>query len=188
MRLRFFFLLVIIILIFGCESKLSVKKAKIESASLVTFDPFALVSHLKVGSCQQLPITHRILSFSPIILENSDSDIFIGTIDVVLYSATNTYEVHYKEWPGIMNIDQTVFETKFAGNYHFEKSQLENAADTAVLEKIGTVSPVISNEKVKFFLKLETSLNRIVISDSILGTGRMVSSSVLFDDTCPSLF
>jgi len=96
MSFKLFILLNFCFFIFGCESKIMSNMPNKKSENNSQFDPFLMATHMTMGSCEQLPITHRVLNFSPIILKQNGTDFFIGTMDIALFSETNTYEATYK--------------------------------------------------------------------------------------------
>lgn len=184
MSFKLFILLNFVFFIIGCESKIMTNMPNKNSENISSFNPFLMATHMTMGSCEELPITHRVLNFSPIILEQNGTDFYIGTLDVALFSETKTYEATYKEWPGPANSDNTLFETKLSGSYSFEKSQIKNAPDNLVLEKIGTIAPTLNVNKVRFILTLAAPINRELAQADVIGLTLMRSSS-LFDDSCP---
>ncbi len=186
MSLNIFILFILNFFVFGCGKDMNTRSSNIDTGNITSFDPYTLTTHIKMGSCQQLPITHRMLNFLPISLENDGSDVFIGSLDLALYSESNSYEAIYRELPGVGNINQSIFELKLSGNYHFEKSSITNAPNILHLDNIGSMTPTMSSGKLKFILTLSIPINRKVTRTDIEGMTKMGSSS-LFADSCPAI-
>jgi hypothetical protein len=186
--MRILFLFLILLFTASCKNKITANtnsnNTKVTEGTMLTFDPFALATHKVTGNCQSQPILHRFLNFSPIYLQSSGTDLFVGNANVILYDATATFDLLYTEYPGQENTDQTTFSDHLTGNYHYEKSTIANAPDNLVLENIGTIIPSLSSNKISFRLKLDHDLNRAVTANEILG-GVRNGALAFFNDTCP---
>lgn len=183
-NMRFYIQLFSCFLLLSCGRVINPLNRTPKAQETARFNPFSLATHIVTGNCQQPPIKHRTIIFSPIILEKNDEDIFIGTLDIALYQDTNTYDALYREWPGASNVDQTKYEIKFSGGYYFEPPQIENTSDNLILENLGLIIPTLDTEKIKFILRFNNSINRTITNSKISGYGRMASSP-LFEDNCP---
>lgn len=149
----------------------------------VNIDVFSLTFHKQMGSCEALPISHRMLTFAPIFLSPNGTDMFIGAMEVLLDEASKTYRARYREFPSHDNIDQTVFETALTGDFEVVKATSSMANDELILENLGVVSATINSNKVGFIIKLDGDINRVVTEDE--ATGRVISSSTPFiADNC----
>lgn len=149
----------------------------------LAIDVFSLTFHKQMGSCAALPITHRVLTFAPVLLSPNGDDYFIGALDILLDEASKTYKARYREFPSQGNIDQTVFETTLTGNFEVVKTTSNTGNDELILENVGVVTATINSNKVGFILKLDGDINRVVTEDETIG--RVIYSSTPFiADNC----
>lgn len=149
----------------------------------LTIDVFSLTFHKQMGSCAALPITHRMLTFAPVLLSPNGDDYFIGTLDILLDEASKTYKARYREFPSQNNIDQTVFETALTGDFEVVKATSSTDNDELILKDLGVVSATVNSNKVGFIIKLDGDINRVVVEDETIG--RVIfSPTPLIADNC----
>lgn len=141
---------------------------------------FSLATHKQSGTCSNLPIKHRFLSFQPILLSLEGSNVFIGILELALDEDTKTYQAHYQEVPGSENTDTTVFTTNLSGSYSVSKV---NKLEILTLENLGTVVPTALGTRIIFNLKLGRAIHRQLLETSSPGLVREATSRI-FDDAC----
>jgi len=136
-----------------------------------------------MGSCENPPVAHRFIRFVPLFLTEASDDIFIGDLTLVLYDESKSYTAYYREWPGVGNTDQTLFELKFEGKYSYETSPTSPDGHFLRLTDIGQLVPSATNDKVTFILTLNKKINRPYASTQVQGRVSL-GVSPLFSD-CP---
>lgn len=165
----------------SCGNDINPKPLQHIDSSIETTNFFALAAHTTMGSCSNPPLAHRMIRFVPIFLSEVTDDIFIGDLTLALFQETNSYEALYREWPGAGNADQSLFELKIQGMYHYESSEGVSGKTILKLDNIGSLVPSANNDKVSFILNLNKYVNRPFAQAQVQGRVHFGSSS-LFED------
>lgn len=163
------------------EIKSSIPLAKKEES--LKIDVFSLTYHTQIGSCASMPVKHRTLVFNPVYLAANGTDVFVGSLDVLLDEQTKTYQALYREFPGAENPDQSVFETSMSGSFEVVKATNTSANDKMILQNLGEINPTITSNKVNFTISMDGDINRVMTQSQVQGGVRM-SGTPLIDDNC----
>lgn len=177
--------LILFVLLSGCknEIKSNLLKSTAGKQEQLQVDVFSLAFHKQFGNCDSRPITHRMISFNPIYLAKNGNDTFIGSLDVLLDESTSVYKMQYREFPGLENPDQTIYEDLLTGTFQLIKAQDASSNDSVILDNIGTITPTINGSVIGFVLKLDQDLHKVLMSSEI--KGRVTYSSTPFiTDNC----
>lgn len=163
----------------GCGNVDADLKSGVTELSIINV--FSLATHKQSGSCANLPIQHRYLSFQAFEHPMEGDNIFIGFLEVALDDTTNTYIAHYSERPGELNTDQTTYSRLLTGSY--EISEVDKK-DILTLNDLGVITPTAYGSRIKFDVKLNAPIHRPLVRDS---TGGFVLNGTtrIFDDSCP---
>ncbi|MDD4976141.1 MAG: hypothetical protein PHY93_17425 [Bacteriovorax sp.] len=179
-----FFILLFPVLISGCGQKALSKYLNAPATETIKIDVFSLTLHKQLGSCNLLPILHRVLVFSYVPLEKNGTDLFIGQLEILLDDSTGTYHANYREFPGTANTDQSQFQVTRYGNFEIIKAATSSANDKLILENLGVINPIILGTGVRFLLKFDADINRVIVLNEVLGSVRLKGTS-LVNDNCP---
>ena len=182
--MKFFFIsITMVMLLQSCGGEIKSDALKKVKQEQLIIDVFALTFHKQLGTCATLPISHRMLSFSPIYLTHNGNDFHVGHMDVILDELSGTYKALYREFPASTNIDQSQFQVELNGQFEVLKATAPLTNDKLILENIGTVIPTITGKTVTFILKLDGDINRVLVDNE--ASGIVVSRSTsLIDDNC----
>ncbi len=184
--MRNFILISLMLLLVNCAGKIEANIPKSSNTTTkeesLKIDVFSLTYHKQLGSCDSLPIRHRLLMFSYIPLTPNGSDYFAGNLEILLNEATGTYEALYKEYPGTGNADQTVFQTSLSGSFEVVKATGSATNDKMILQNIGVVTPAISGNKISFILAFDGDINKVMLQSEVLGATFFKGTSMVTDN------
>lgn len=184
--MKIFLMSICLITLFSCGGEIKSNFPKSipgEQQDQIKIDVFALTFYKQTGSCTSLPISHRTLLFSPVLLNPIAGDYFIGTLEVMLDEQSKTYKALYREYPIENNTDQSQFQITLNGNFEVTKAVTGAANDQLTLENIGVVTPTISGNVVKFNLELGQAINKSLQQVDVPGRV-MLGVTSLVDDNC----
>lgn len=182
--MRSLFLVSLLLLVSACTGKISSSlPVNIKKEESLKIDVFSLTYHKQLGTCAALPISHRVLVFNPIMLTQNGSDIFIGSMEVLLDETSKTYQALYTEWPGSQNTDQNVFTQTISGSFEVIKATGNNGNDKMILNNLGVINPTLKSDRVKFLLTFDNDINRELSQTESMGHVLQKGTS-LVDDNC----
>lgn len=173
-------ILVLLPMLSSCSQWTAVQR----SGASVKFDAFSLAYHKQLGSCSALPITERFVRFEIGMLAPEQTDLFFGMLDVLLNEETLTYKAVYREYPGALNTDPTIYRRNITGSFKIIPGDDASKNDRLALENIGSVEPTLYGEKIRFILKLEGPLQRDLTTDEAVGRVLQTETD-LGTTTCP---
>lgn len=184
--MKLFLISILIMGLFGCGGEIKSSFSKNTPGAQqdkLKINVFELTFHRQLGSCTSLPISHRMLSFAPIMLTPVAGNYFIGTMEVILDEQSGTYKALYREYPNLNNTDQSQFQITLNGHFEIIKAPTDATNDKLIMENVGVITPTIQGKTITFILELDQEINKSLSQADVPGRVALGSTS-LIDDNC----
>ena len=176
--MRSFYIIMFLVFLTNCGGQINLPTKN------VTENMFSLMYHKQTGTCESLPIQHRVLLFSYIPLEKQNDDLFVGQLHILLDDTTGTYKADYREYPGSANIDQTFFQKELTGRFEVSSSN-QILKKQLVLEDLGVLSLTMTNNSLSVSITFDGNINKAFVGKEILGAVRFIETPLVPNNCLP---